>query len=60
MNKETDFDIEKIFIKLDINGDISPLEKVEDFWKRKIIEVYDKMSILIIEIGTTKNEVNKK
>lgn len=37
-----------IFKKLGINGDIDPLESKEDFLKRKIVEVYEKMSVLII------------
>ena len=34
--------IEEIFEKLDISGDIAPLEDVEDYWKRKLIEVFGK------------------
>ena len=42
--------IEKIFNKLGIEGDIDPLETDDDFWKRKLVEVYEKMSVLIIEV----------
>jgi len=37
-----DVEIEKIFRELDIDGDIAPLEKETEFWKRKLIEVYNK------------------
>ncbi len=52
--KKLSRDIEKIFKKVGIEGDIDPLETDEDFWKRKLVEVYEKMSVLIIEVGTKK------
>ena len=33
--------IVKIFKELDIEGDIAPLESDTDFWKRKLVEVYN-------------------
>jgi hypothetical protein len=38
---KTDERIEEIFKELDISGDICPSEDVEDYWKRKLIEVYE-------------------
>ncbi len=38
---KTDERIEEIFRELDISGDIYPLEEAEDYWKRKLIEVYE-------------------
>ena len=35
--------IETIFKVLEIEGDISFDEKDEEFWKRKLVEVHDKM-----------------
>jgi|TARA_R100001244_G_scaffold101450_1_gene75670 hypothetical protein len=39
----TDEKIKVIFEELDISGDIAPLEDVENFWKRKLIEVFEKI-----------------
>jgi len=38
-----DCEIERIFREIGIDGDIGFDEDNEDFWKRKIIEVYNKM-----------------
>jgi len=40
--------IEKIFKELHITGDIDVLESGEDFYKRKLIEVYEKCTTLNI------------
>lgn len=49
--EDMDKEIEIVFKTLKIGGDISPLENKENFWKRKLLEVHDK---LVIEY----NEVN--
>ena len=43
----TDYEIEKIFRKYDISGDISFDEDNEHFWKRKILELHNKMKKVI-------------
>jgi hypothetical protein len=43
MENKMENKIKEIFEELDIWGDIAPLEDVENFWKRKLIEVYDKL-----------------
>ena len=50
------YDVESIFRKLGIDGDIDPLESNEDFWERKLIEVYEKMSVLLIDVGGSNGE----
>jgi len=39
---ENDKKIKVIFEELNISGDIVPLEDVEEYWKRKLIEVFGK------------------
>ena len=40
---DLDEKIEKIFREQDIDGDIGFDEEEKDFWKRKIVELYDKL-----------------
>ncbi len=39
--------IKEIFEELDISGDIAPLEDAEDYWKRKLIEVFEVIQLLL-------------
>jgi len=35
--------IKEIFEELNISGDIAPFEDAADYWKRKLIEVFEKI-----------------
>ena len=52
--------IEKIFNKLGIEGDIDPLETDEDFWKRKLIEVHEKMSERFLNFANSQLAYTKR